>query len=139
MFKRILLPVDLTARHGRALEVAADLAGPTGAEVILLHVIETLAGRTLDEERAFYGRLERSAQDHLSQVGQALGRRKVTWRADVRYGKRALECVRYAQEAAADLIVLTAPRLDPTLPGPDWGSLSYKIGVLSQCPVLLVK
>jgi nucleotide-binding universal stress UspA family protein len=63
----------------------------------------------------------------------------VSWRPEVRYGDRAWESVRCAVEAAADLILLTAPRIDPADPGTGWGSLSYKIGVLAPCPVLLVK
>jgi Protein of unknown function (DUF1501) len=31
------------------------------------------------------------------------------------------------------------PRTDPANPAGSWGSLSYKIGILSACPVLLVK
>jgi hypothetical protein len=35
--------------------------------------------------------------------------------------------------------ILTAPRLDAAVPSAGWGSMSYRIGILSQCPVLLVK
>ena len=61
------------------------------------------------------------------------------WRAEVRSGTRAPDVVRYAGEVGADLIVLTAPRFDPEHPAAGWGSLSYKVGILSSCPVLLVK
>jgi hypothetical protein len=39
----------------------------------------------------------------------------------------------------ADLLILTAPRLDPATPSAGVESMSYKVGVLSQRPVLLVK
>jgi hypothetical protein len=42
------------------------------------------------------------------------------------------DSVRYAQKTAADLIILTVPRIDPANPGSGWWSISYKIGVLSQ-------
>ena len=42
-------------------------------------------------------------------------------------------------ESDADLIILTAPQVDPVNPVAAWGSMSHKIGVLSPCPVLLVK
>jgi hypothetical protein len=48
MFKKILLPIDLTDRHGRVLVVAAELATQSGGEVILLHVIETIAGLAME-------------------------------------------------------------------------------------------
>jgi universal stress protein A len=139
MFKKILLPVDLTDRHARVLDVAAELASRSGGDVILLHVIETIAGLSMQEEQDFYRRLERAAQAHLQRLGKHLAERKVPWQAVIQYGNRAPESVRYAQEAAADLIILTAPRLDPAVPSAGWGSMSYRIGILSQCPVLLVK
>jgi nucleotide-binding universal stress UspA family protein len=139
VFKTILLPVDLTDRHQRVIGVAAELAAQSGGEVTLLHVIETIAGASMEEEKGFYGRLERAARSHFDRLGKQLGESNVSWRAVVRYGNRARESVGYAAEAGADLIILTAPRLDPANPGEGWGSMSYKIGLLSQCPVLLVK
>jgi nucleotide-binding universal stress UspA family protein len=47
--------------------------------------------------------------------------------------------VEFAEKNGADLIVLTAPRLDPSQLSTSWGSLSYKVGILARCPVLLVK
>jgi hypothetical protein len=50
-----------------------------------------------------------------------------------------VEIIRYATEAKADLIIAIAPRVDPKNVAAGWGSLSYKISLLSPCPVLLVK
>ena len=55
------------------------------------------------------------------------------------YGNRAQEIVRYAMEAGVDLIVLTSHRIDLQDSSAGWGTVSYKVGILSQCPVLLVK
>jgi nucleotide-binding universal stress UspA family protein len=139
MFKKILLPVDLTDRHGPALDVAGELAARGGGEVTLLHVIETIAGLPPDSDRAFYGGLERTARGHLDRLGKRLGERGLPCRLEVRYGHRAQECARYAEETGADLVVLTAPRFDPAAPAAGWGSMSYRIGILCRCPVLLVK
>ena len=138
MFKKILLPVDLSDKHGRALEVTADLVAQ-GGEVELLHVIEVMAGLSLEEEKEFYGRLAKLARRHLGKLGEALQGRNVPWREEVLYGHRVAEVVRHARAAGVDLIVLTAPRFDPDNPGAGWGSLSYQIGILAPCPVLLVK
>jgi nucleotide-binding universal stress UspA family protein len=139
MFKNILLPVDLSDRHQQALEAAARLAEQSEGEVTLLHVIEVIAGLSLEEERSFYKRLEKSARDHLARLADQLKHQQVAWRTEICYGHRGPEVVRQATAMGADLIVLTAPRLDPNQPGVGWGSLSYKISFLSQCPVLLVK
>jgi nucleotide-binding universal stress UspA family protein len=138
MFKKILLPVDLSDRHQQALEAAARLAKQSEGEVTLLHVIEVIAGLSLEEERSFYKRLEKSARDHLAQLADHLKHQQVSWRTEICYGHRGPEVVRRATAMGADLIVLTAPRLDPNQPAVGWGSLSYKISFLSQCPVLLV-
>jgi len=139
MFKRILLPVDLTDRHQQALDVAAELAAQSGGAIALLHVIETIAGLSLEEEKDFYNRLDRAARTHLDRLGKVLEKHKIFWRPEVCYGNRTSECVRYAMETATDLIILTAPRIDLAKPKPGLGSMSYAIGILSQCPVLLVK
>jgi nucleotide-binding universal stress UspA family protein len=139
MFKKILVPVDLTDKHRQALDVAGELATQSGGAVTLLHVVETILGLPMEEERTFYNRLERVARSHLEGLSKQLAERKVPFRAEVRCGHRAPECTRYASEMAADLIILTAPRFDPAAPGPGWGSMSYKVGILSQCPVLLVR
>lgn len=139
MFKTILLPVDLSNKHQQALNAAADLAGFGKGEVILLHVIETISGVSMDEERNFYQRLEKMARKHLEQLAGHFIQRTVPCRSEVVFGNRGSEIVRYATDQGIDLIVLTAPRLDPQNPGAGWASLSWKISMLSPCPVLLVK
>ncbi len=139
MFRTILLPVDLTDKHRQALEAAADLARQSGGEVTLLHIIEVIPGLAMEEEKPFYARLEKTARKHLDGLGAQLQAKGVRWQAEVRFGTRGPDIVRYAREAGADLIVLTSPRFDPERPAAGWGSLSHKLGILSACPVLLVK
>jgi nucleotide-binding universal stress UspA family protein len=139
MFRNILLPLDLTDRHHQALDISAELAGGGAAAITLLHAIETIAGLSPAEERDFYGRLERAARSHLDRWRKDLEKRKFSCQMEIRYGNRAAECVRYALENGVDLIILTAPRIDPSNPAGGLGSMSYKIGILSPCPVLLVK
>jgi len=107
--------------------------------VTLLHVIEVIPGLSVEEERAFYDRLERRARGQLNHWGARLEGQLISWRQEVLFGHRAPECVRYAAAEGVDLIILTAPRFEPAAPTAGWGSLSYKVGLLSQCPVLLVK
>jgi nucleotide-binding universal stress UspA family protein len=115
------------------------LAGASKGEIRLLHVIELIPGLSRDEEKPFYDRLERKARAHLGRYGKVLADRGIAWHAEVRVGTRAPEITRRAAEDGADLIVLTAPRLDPNDPATKWGSRSYLVGILAQCPVLLVK
>jgi nucleotide-binding universal stress UspA family protein len=55
------------------------------------------------------------------------------------YGRRAEEIVKYASANNVDLIVLASHRVNPSMVNRDWGTISYKVGILAQCPVLLVK
>jgi nucleotide-binding universal stress UspA family protein len=139
MFRKILLPIDLTERHQEALATALELARASGGELVLLHIIEVIPGLPVDEEKEFYGRLEKRARHHLARLSERLKQHKVPWREEIGFGHRVAGIVQFAEKNGTDLIVLTAPRLDPNQLGTSWGSLSYKIGILARCPVLLVK
>jgi nucleotide-binding universal stress UspA family protein len=137
MFKTILLPIDLSDRHEQALRVASELARAGDGEVVLLHVVEIIPG--LPEEEEFYSRLERVARKHLSALNDRFAREKIPSRVEVIVGNRARAIVGQAEETGANLIVLTAPRIDPDKVSAGLGSLSYMVGIFAPCPVLLVK
>jgi nucleotide-binding universal stress UspA family protein len=138
-FTKILLPIDLSDRHRAALDLAAKLVRRQSGEVVLLHVIETIAGLPSDEGTEFYGRLEQAARKKLHTLAGVLNKRKVGCRVAVVYGHRVVELIRYAAEARSDLIIATAPPVDPKNVAAGWGSLSYRVSLLAPCPVLLVK
>ncbi len=138
MFHKIVVPLDLTAKHQKALETAAELAA-AGGEVALVHVVELIPGLPVEEEKAFYNRLERVARAHLERADAVMRERKIPTRKEVFFGSRALEVLRFARDLGADLIVLTSPAVEPDKPLAGLGSLSWKIGVFAPCPVLLVK
>jgi nucleotide-binding universal stress UspA family protein len=139
MFKKILLPVDLSNRHGPALEVSQNLARQNQGEIVLLHVIELIAGLSLAEEKGFYRKLEKTAEARLKKLEARIGLRKVPRWRKILFGHRGPTIVKYVKEIGVDLIVLTAPQVDLRNPSASWGSLSYKISILARCPVLPVK
>jgi universal stress protein A len=139
MFRKILMPVDLTDRHQQVLDIAARLAQESAGEVTLLHVVELIPGIWPQEERVFYSRIEQAARDHLAKLGRDLEERHIPRREEVIFGDRAHEIVRYAMETGVDLIILLSHRIDLQNPSAGWGTVSYKVCILSQCPVLLVK
>jgi universal stress protein A len=47
--------------------------------------------------------------------------------------------VKFAAANDVDLIVLASHRVNLSKMNRDWGPISYKVGLLAQCPVLLVK
>ena len=139
MLKHILLPVDLTDKHQKAVAAAADLAAQFGAEVTLLHVIELIHGLPMDEEKDFYQRLARKARAYLERLLDRLEGPRENVRVEVVYGDRAREIIRHASQGGVDLIVLTSHRIDPGTSQARFGTLSHAVGIFAQCPVLLVK
>ena len=139
MFRKILVPIDLTDKHHPALSQAANLARGSNGTITLLHVIEEIPGLNTADEKDFFQRIDSKAREHLQAQRDFLNRWGLSAQVEVRYGNRAREIARYADEAGCDLIVLTAPRFDASQPTAGWGSLSYRAGILAKCPVLLVK
>lgn len=137
LFRRILVPVDLTPKNEAAVEMARGLALASGGQVTLLHVIETL-DLPFDELEDFYLKLEEEAGRSLASLGRRLEEAGVSVRQHVTYGKRAAEIVAYAEEIGADLVLLSSHRLDLETPE-RWATISYQVAILAQCPVLLVK
>lgn len=138
MFQRILVPVDLTDRHGPTFDLVARLAG-SGGEVIVLHVIELVRGLAREEDPGFYRRLEEKGKKHVDRLVETLRAKKVAARGRVLFGDRVGEIVGLAAKEEVDLIALASHAIDPARPWVGAGSLSYQVGHLAACPVLLVK
>lgn len=145
MFERILVPADLTERNRDAVDMARGLVAPNGS-ICLLHVIQTIPGVGVDEEPAFYRKLEERASAFLADLGTSLESVDVAWSAEVVYGSRVRSIVDEAKRLSADLIVIRSHRVsrEPSegssvRANDGFGTLSYQVGVLAECPVLLVK
>jgi nucleotide-binding universal stress UspA family protein len=139
MFKRILVPVDLTEKSLKAVDLAYDFASQSEAEVILLHVIETIEHVQFDELKEFYNRLETSARKGLKEFSERFVANKLRVDQALVYGHRTKGIVDSAIENGIDLVIMASHRIDPDRPGHDWSSISYAVAILSPCPVLLVK
>ena len=139
MFRRIVVPIDFTARSRRAVAVAARLAAASGAETILLHVIERIGGDGQGAFAGFYQKLGRRARAKLRDFLEVFPRKGLDARGEVVYGGRVNEILRFADASRADLLVMTSHKLPVRRGAENWGTISYKVGILSRCPVLLVK
>ena len=139
MFRHILVPTDLTDRTVKALDVAIDIAAGDDAQVTLLHVIETIAGAEFEEFSSFYHTLEKRARERLNDIVARSRRTRGPVDVAIVYGGRTEEVLRFARSEAIDLIVLASHPVDPTQPHQGLGTMSYKLGILAPCAVLLVK
>lgn len=139
MFRRILVPVDFTPHSRRAARAAARIAAVSKAETTLVHVIERIDTDEPGALRSFYQRLERGARRKMTEILEEYGKKDLAARAEVLYGNRVNEILRFAQENRTDLIVMSSHKLPVRRSGENWGTISYKVGILAGCPVLLVK
>lgn len=138
MFNDILVPVDLTPKNVRAARIACDLARLSGGRVWLLHVIETL-DLPFEELREFYERLEREAVHHMEGLAEPLRENDVPFEAHVVYGPRAEKIVEFIDEKGCDLVVMDSHTVEPGSPGKGPTTISYRVAIVADCPVLLVK
>jgi nucleotide-binding universal stress UspA family protein len=139
MYQRILVPVDLSEKSLSAVDVAYNFASQSGAQVVLLHVIETIEHVVFDELKPFYQRLEASARNGLQECAERFVENKLSVDQAVVYGHRTKEIINYAIANRSDLIIMASHHIDPDRPGHDWSSISYAVAILSPCAVLLVK
>jgi nucleotide-binding universal stress UspA family protein len=138
--KRILLPTDFSESANHALRYGISFAREYKAELILLHVVETLSvgyasdlfpvpmAEVLDEISGY-------ARGEIAKLTTQARERGVTAREAVLQGKPAAEIIRYAREEAVDMIVLgTHGRgvLDHAL----FGSTTERVVRKAPCPVL---
>lgn len=140
-FRHVLLPTDFSPRNRPAIEIGFGLAVENRARVTLLHVIERIRsdGEPDDELNQFYDRLERRARLELDGVAQRFLDLECRVDQKVRIGRRDGEIASYARDAEADLIVMTSHVIDRDHPLESWGTISYRVSVLCDCSVLLVK
>ncbi len=141
MFHNILVPVDFSLKNEASLKVALDLAKPRAEPVgvTLLHVIETIEHIEFEEMADFYRGLETRAAAKLFAMEDRFKRAGVEVHHEILYGKRAETIVHHAEERGVDLIVLSSHKVDREHPALGIGTLSYRIAIVANCPVLLVK
>jgi nucleotide-binding universal stress UspA family protein len=137
MFKKILVPVDLTDKNQRAVDMACELIAPKG-EVTLFHVIETLAA-PFDELVDFYQGLETTARERLESLAAPLRARSVTHQTRVVYGKRAPEIVSFADENKFDLIIITSHPFDPEHMTGGFLTISHQVAIAAPTAVLALR
>jgi nucleotide-binding universal stress UspA family protein len=138
MFDHFIVPVDLSDRNTPAVRTSCELARSGKGFVTLLHVVETL-DLPYEEVSEFYDRLETRAASRLDEISRPLVDADVEFEQLVVFGDPAEEIVQFASQAPKSLIVLQSHRVDPAHPTVGWATLSYKIAILAESPILLVK
>ena len=139
MFKNILVPVDLTKKNKQALDIAVKIALHDKSKVYLLHVVETIASTSFSEFEDFYRNLEKRAKKYIDKLITPYKKNKPTLEGKITFGHRVVEILSFSGKNKIDLIVMNSHKVNPQEPTEHWGTISQKVGILSQCPVMLVK
>ena len=139
MFKHIMVPSDLGERNRKTMDIAVNMAIENKAAITLLHVIETVEGADSDDFKKFYKQLGVRAGKAIDKLISEYDREGLSIEKQIIYGKRVYEILNFADAHKVDLIIMSSHRLDPDNAAEGWGTISFKVGVLSHCPVMLVK
>jgi nucleotide-binding universal stress UspA family protein len=143
-WKRICCPIDFSDASRAAMEVAADLARRTGADLVLLHAYP-IPGYTFPDGSVVASpkmmqdlaeQAERHLEDWRGVAAQLVGAPRVSIEKAV--GEPAAEIVSFARSSGADLLVLgTHGRtgLEHAL----MGSVAERVVRRAHCPVLTVR
>lgn len=139
--RTILAPVDFSERSLKALDIAVSLARQFGAEIILLHVKDTIIPPTRYES-ASIRRLRREVWLDGKRQLAALASKRVKPRVSVRHhvaqGSPYAVIVEFAAKSRADLIVM-ASEGRTGLRRVLIGSVAERVVRHAGCPVLIVR
>lgn len=139
MFRQILVPTDFSKNHVSTLDVATNLAEKHKSTIHLLHVIEVIPQATFAEFEDFYNRLEKKAQNQMKTIMSKYEGKSVRIIHHISYGNRVQEILKFAKQYDIDLIIMNSHKVKVKSPIEDWGTISYKVALLSEIPVMLVK
>ena len=141
-FHHILVPVDAVPKNSAAVDIAFELAVENKASVSLLHVIQAIStnGEPADQEtQQFYNQIEQRVSTDMERIAQRFKDARIDIEHKVRVGDRLRDIVEFSNTHKVDLIVMSSHRVDPTNLQETWGTLSYQVSVVCECPILLVK
>jgi nucleotide-binding universal stress UspA family protein len=138
-FRHLMVPIDLSDRHERVLRMVLALAADHACRVTLFHVVQRVPTLATAELAGFYRRLVKTADRRLRQVARSFTEHEIDVRTQVRIGEPAIEIIRAATRERVDVLVMSSHKVRPGRGARSWGTTSYKVGIFSQCPILLVK
>lgn len=136
MFKKILIPVDLSAAEkGKAMIEAASALGGKSADMTLLNVVEDIPAYVAYElPQGILESTRENAQTQIDDMANASGKKMST---EVRTGNPATAILSEAEEIGADLIIIASHR--PGLQDYLLGSTAGRVVRHAKCAVLVLR
>ena len=139
MFRQILIPTDFSAKIVGPLEMASDLAKKYKSTIHLFHVIEIIPEATFEEFEDFYKKLEKKAQNQMKNIISEYAGKSVLLLHHISYGNRVEEILKFIKQYEIELVIMNSHKAEKKNPLRDWGTISYRVALLSESPVMLVK
>jgi len=139
MFRQILVPTDFSKKHINPLEIAANLAEKYISTIHIFHVIEIISDASFTEFEDFYNKLEKKAQKQMSALESRYEGKSVRIISHISYGNRVQEILKFIKQYKINLTIMNSHKVKLKNPIQDWGTISYKVALLSDRPVMLVK
>lgn len=138
--KVILAPIDFSDSSLEALDVARDLAGRYGSEIVLVHAVPVIPeGADILSETADEEDLIEQAQPRLTELADKLKQQGLQARAIIGEANDAgSEILRIAEAQKADLIVIATHGMTE-LRRLAFGSVTEKVVRTANCPVLVLR
>lgn len=145
MYKKLLVPLDGSARANMAAEHALSLAKCMDATVLLFHVIPALppyankfSDRLGGAYQQIHDELQVTGEDIMEKAKSDFGNYGVNVEIKIIWGNPAMEICREAKEGGFDLIVMGSRGLGE-IKGYLMGSVSNRVVRHASCPVLVVR
>ena len=138
----ILVPIDFSPHSDRALEIAIDLARSFDARIHLLHSYPITPGIItpygVEMPAKFYVDMRRVAVQRIQQCEEKVRASEIICKFTLTQEQPSLAIVEYAENIAADLIVMGTRGLT-ALKHVMLGSVAERTVRCAKCPVMTVK
>jgi len=138
MYRRILVAVDNSSADKTILAHVAELAGLTGAAVLLVHVADGWAARNFNQLKLRESEEMKIDRGYLDRLRGELEARGLSVETRLAMGDPATELVKVSQEQGVDLIAMSTHGhrfvKDVLL-----GATADKVRHLVRIPVLLLR
>ena len=134
--KKVLVAIDVARSESNeiCLKTAQDIAGTMDAELVLLHVIESIPRYYIPSmPPGAIGKWKVEAEEAARELAEQYGCSNVV----IREGPPAIKILEYASEAGVDLIVLNSH--DPELLDFIIGSVASRVVQHAHCSVHVVR
>ncbi|MFZ5644000.1 MAG: universal stress protein [Bacillota bacterium] len=145
MYRKILVPLDGSARAGIAAEHAIELAKTMKADVLFLHVIpalppyiNTYSDRMGGAYQQIHDELEATAREIMEKAKQDYESSGISLDFKIIWGNPAMEICREAKDGRFEIIVMGSRGLGE-IKGYLMGSVSNRVVRHATCPVLIVR